>query len=772
MSSEIRAGVRLSLNDQFSPSIKRAGLSAQGFRDKAVGAAEAVNKAFSGLSGTLATVGVGLGAAALVREGIGFQDAVTRIATSAGKFGDEASEFGKRLLRVAVESGVSKNELLAFAQVAADGGVLLEDIAEPLPFMADMIQGIGLSGAEAGDLLGVFFSRGANADALVEKMSEIVAIFGELGNVGVPKFVRYVRSLLEESGTAGVDGIVDMFVAMNMLATGTNNASQAHYQLRSALRDLGDADVQRAIRGWTGFEVGADGGIKSFLDAARELSEFAERRGIGNFENFEAAFGFSEATIRALSQYGNHFDSTVARIADLGDTSDAVARRAERNAATIQSSLNRLGAAALDFANSTLMGPIERLATLLNENPDGMKRAVQGVAGALAVIGGIKISASVLSLVNSIRTFRGGGLPGQGLSGGLSGSGGAPIPVFVTNMGPGLGNMGRRRPAGRRMPSSGRAGAGARGRTPRRGAGNPGGAARPRPRPRTQPALPGVSPPSARLAVPPARPGAAPPPPASRPPAGSAITATAGRTTMPPSAGGLAGGAGLGAAFAAISAIPHMAAELRDIAEDYELTDRERGEARGGAIGEAAGYIAGYAAGGAIGTAVGVKAGALAGAKLGAALGTVVPGVGNIVGLLVGGAVGAGVGLLGGRAGRAAGEAIGRASAGGAADAESPEAALARAARPHTASELNAMRSGAAIPRPAAMPVDGRARDEARSLAPIAREAPPLTVDGEIVLRSELCIDDQTYRLRQSIAGNSTPYKFAVGSASDARTMQ
>jgi len=385
MSSEIRAGVRLSLNDQFSPSIKRAGLSAQGFRDKAVGAAEAVNKAFSGLSGTLATVGVGLGAAALVREGIGFQDAVTRIATSAGKFGDEASEFGKRLLRVAVESGVSKNELLAFAQVAADGGVLLEDIAEPLPFMADMIQGIGLSGAEAGDLLGVFFSRGANADALVEKMSEIVAIFGELGNVGVPKFVRYVRSLLEESGTAGVDGIVDMFVAMNMLATGTNNASQAHYQLRSALRDLGDADVQRAIRGWTGFEVGADGGIKSFLDAARELSEFAERRGIGNFENFEAAFGFSEATIRALSQYGNHFDSTVARIADLGDTSDAVARRAERNAATIQSSLNRLGAAALDFANSTLMGPIERLAMLLNENPDGMKRAVQGVAGALAV---------------------------------------------------------------------------------------------------------------------------------------------------------------------------------------------------------------------------------------------------------------------------------------------------------------------------------------------------------------------------------------------------
>jgi len=766
MASEIRAGVRLSLNDQFSPNVKRAGLSFQNFRDKAVGAAEAANRAFSGLSGTLATVGVGLGAAALAREGIGFQDAVTRIATSAGKFGDEADEFGRRLLQVAVESGVSKNELLAFAQVAADGALSLEDIAETLPFMANLIQGVGLSGAEAGDLLGVFFSRGADAETLIRNMNEIVAISGELGNVGVPAFVRYARGLLEESGTAGVDGIVDMFVAMNMLATGTNNASQAQYHLRSALRDLGDADVQRAIRGWTGFEVGADGGIKNFLDAARELSEFAERRGVDNFENFGAAFGFSEATIRALSQYGNHFDSTVARVANLGDTSDAVTRLAAQNAATIQSSLNRLGAATLEFANSSLMRPIERLATLLNENPDGMRKAIVGLGVAIAGVTAYRGFASLVSLIKNFKTIKGPGLPGQGLGGGLPSAAG-PIPVFVTNMGPGLDLGRRRRPSARRAPSVGRAGAGAgaRGRTPRRVAGNSGGSVRPRPR--TQPARPGAAPPAARPAVPAARPPAARP--VAPPPAGGMTTATAGRAVA-----GKLGGAGIGAAFAAIDAIPRMTAELREIADDHYLSDRERGATRGGAIGEAAGSVAGYAAGGAIGTAAGIKAGgilagALLGAKKGGIAGTVVPGVGNIVGLLVGGAIGAGVGLLGSRAGRAAGEAIGGAAAGTETD-EGPRQSL-YATRVGASPARSA---AAAAPRLDAARVSSAAREETRSVAlPDAAEAPrPVTVEGEIVLRSELHIEDDGYRLRHTVERNTTPYKFALGSATEARAMQ
>jgi len=243
-------------------------------------------------------------------------------------------------------------------------------------------------------------------------------------------------------------------------------------------------------------------------------------------------------------------------------------------------------------------------------------------------------------------------------------------------------------------------------------------------------------------------------------------------------------GGGMSALLAAPFVVMDARAELAEIAMDEYMSERERAEARGGAIGEAAGSIAGYAAGGAIGTAVGIKAGALAGAKLGAALGTVVPGVGNVVGLVAGGLIGAGVGWLGGRAGRAAGAAIGGASASGA-EGDSP-AGLAysagppnAAARPYSASGLNAMRAGVSRPavagdaRPPAYLVDRRARDEARSvMLPAAAEAPqPVAVEGEIVLRSELRIEDDGYRLRQTVGRNTTPYKFAVGSAAEARAM-
>jgi GTP-binding protein len=53
---------------------------------------------------------------------------------------------------------------------------------------------------------------------------------------------------------------------------------------------------------------------------------------------------------------------------------------------------------------------------------------------------------------------------------------------------------------------------------------------------------------------------------------------------------------------------------------------------------------------------------------------------------------------------------------------------------------------------------------------PMRLEAlPPVVVNGEIKLQSELLIDDKGYRLRQAVGRNTTPYKFSVGSAADAR---
>jgi hypothetical protein len=76
-----------------------------------------------------------------------------------------------------------------------------------------------------------------------------------------------------------------------------------------------------------------------------------------------------------------------------------------------------------------------------------------------------------------------------------------------------------------------------------------------------------------------------------------------------------------------------------------------------------------------------------------------------------------------------------------------------------------------AMQNPAA-PVNEEMRNEVRTVERIPQAAPPVVVEGEIELRSELVIDDKGYRLKQAVGKNTTPYKFTVGSAMDARRIQ
>jgi hypothetical protein len=63
-------------------------------------------------------------------------------------------------------------------------------------------------------------------------------------------------------------------------------------------------------------------------------------------------------------------------------------------------------------------------------------------------------------------------------------------------------------------------------------------------------------------------------------------------------------------------------------------------------------------------------------------------------------------------------------------------------------------------------------RNEIRTVERTPQAIPPVVVEGEIELHSELTIDDKGYRLRQSVGKNTTPYKFATGNAKNARLIQ
>ena len=273
-----------------------------------------------------------------------------------------------------------------------------------------------------------------------------------------------------------------------------------------------------------------------------------------------------------------------------------------------------------------------------------------------------------------------------------------------------------------------------------------------------------------------------------------------------------------------------MAEELKTINEDETLTDKERGSAKGGAIGDTVGSIAG-SAGGAV--AGGLLAAIATSALAGTAIGTAVPGLGNIAGLLIGAGVGAAGFYFGGKAGRAIGAGIGGAAAGDDAGAQQvndlivtpggtfsthpddyimamkkPEAlagdksaengcsmgtatlsaigsmayiaeTLGRAGINALESSRNGTGSSATVPNGAlSLPAEAitiinptALRNEVRSAGSVTQTV-TATVEGEILLRSELVIDDRGYRLRQAVEKNTTPYKFAVGNAGNAREIQ
>jgi hypothetical protein len=128
---------------------------------------------------------------------------------------------------------------------------------------------------------------------------------------------------------------------------------------------------------------------------------------------------------------------------------------------------------------------------------------------------------------------------------------------------------------------------------------------------------------------------------------------------------------------------------------------------------------------------------------------------------------------LGGKAGRAVGTAIGGAVAG-------DDAALAAGQSPGIAptlvNDLIVTPQGQFSTHPDdyifAMKNPMELANEMRTVGNVSPVNSPVVIDGEIQLRSELFVDDKGYRLRQSIGKNTTPYKFTVGSAQNARLIQ
>ena len=179
----------------------------------------------------------------------------------------------------------------------------------------------------------------------------------------------------------------------------------------------------------------------------------------------------------------------------------------------------------------------------------------------------------------------------------------------------------------------------------------------------------------------------------------------------------IAGASGAAALGAAITAVPAMIGELKEI-NNSELKGKEKSKAQGGAIG------------GAVGTVAGAAGGVAAGAAVGAAVGSVVP----ILGTAVGALVGAGIGLFGAWAGRKAGEAIGE-----------------------------------AVGKDEIIPESAAVKEELQTVQQLPHMQPTAELTGTAVMDLNLNLSGERPTAEAKMRYNSTPFQYNTGRVVEAR---
>jgi len=562
--AEINAGVRLSLKDQFSSGMKGAGQSVKDFGSTALGAVDKVNKAFSGLAGTLAAVGVTIGVGAAVKTYIDLDDRIVRIGTDIGASAKQANELKRSLYAVAQDPSIKMgtDSLMAAMETFSGKNFDTDFIQDNLRDVGIAMKATGATGEEMANFFIESYKKGMDKDAIKKSLDNMSVIGDQLHNqFSLSAFTQALPGLEAVNTLLGKSAMntTELFTAMNILGAGTKSPQRAVAAYSSIVNELADPRKQEAL-----YKMGVKvrDGSGEFRNIAEILQDISATVGdTDNFDNLTTVF--SGAAMDAIQAY-NKFGKLADGLENLGDTTGELEKKAASNASSLKSNLANLQTAFMGFADQRLTGPLQKLTELFNklaEDPGKIEKILWGITAALGAMAAIKITAGVASFVSNLKGIQSGKVDLSGAAGG-----GAGIPVHVTNWGGEAGASG--------MPGVGNASS----------------------------SIPGIG----------------------KTPAGQPAGTTLGKPKFGIS-GSQALKVGGGAAIsAALFAVPQMIGELGEISKNEDLTAKEKNKAKGGAIGGAVGSIGGAAAGAVAGAAigsvvpvVGTAIGALAGGLIG-----------------------------------------------------------------------------------------------------------------------------------------------------------
>ena len=442
--SNIAAGISLYLKDKFTHGIQEAAKQSKKLGDGFLSMSSKVDKGLSGITGTLATIGVSMGAAATINKTIDFEDRIARIGTVAKMSSADMKDFKKSIFDAAMlpDIKVNPDEMVAAVDVIKDKTGDLEFAKGNLENLGRAMQAFGVGGTDMGGLMSEFNKLGFKAEE-TSNLLDAMYVQGNQGAFTAAEFAKNgsaIISAYSKIGTSTKD-LQNANAAMQILTMGTKDPTAAVTVLETLMQDLSDPEKQAKLSA-LGDALHMNLNVRDENGQFRDLAELMPQivkagnklKELGKSDDvFVKIFsGVSARGIAAFNTYGDKLEGLL----ELGDYTGAVAEAAARNAQTLKSNITNLQTAFMAVANSGLQKPLELLTKALNgmaEHPAILKAVFGALTAGIVGVMALKGLGSIINLLNGFKNLKSGKLTiDQTMTAGTD-----AMPVFVTNMGQG-----------------------------------------------------------------------------------------------------------------------------------------------------------------------------------------------------------------------------------------------------------------------------------------------------------------------------------------------
>ncbi|KLI19601.1 hypothetical protein SU45_00180 [Brachyspira hyodysenteriae] len=453
--ANITAGVLIKLKDQFSSGIDKASNKVNSFQSKMQGAFSKIDGILNSTASNLATLGVSIGVGATINKMIAFEDRINKIGTIARRNAKDVETAEKQLngLSEAIYKAAMQPDIKVDANEIIDAMDIIMTKTGNMDFARDNIENIGramrafgASGSDIGSMMSEFSKLNYSAEETAKLMDELY-YQGNQGAFTASEFAKFGPAIIAAYSSIGTstENLKNANAAMQVLMSGTGDASASVTVLESIMSDLTNPEIQEKLKK-LGQIIGVNLSVRDSHGNLKDLNEIimnivnAKNKMGGNFDMLSDVFGsdLSREAIRHYDNYGNLLN----KVLDVSNAQGQVNKSATENAQSLAANIQNLQTAFDSFANKNVAPYLEKVTGILNnfaKNPERFDAVFKVIAAGFGIFMTAKLVSGVantISSINSLKNMAKGNISStlQADSRHIQGTG-TPIPVFVTNMG-------------------------------------------------------------------------------------------------------------------------------------------------------------------------------------------------------------------------------------------------------------------------------------------------------------------------------------------------